>query len=218
MVPFGWCIEQPSTAGGVCPRQGDWSRHILSCSTQLNSQNTSTQQHSSQHTHMAVVLSQPVLVSSAEAAAMPPNTRYTPTPVAPENPISLPVSLSHGVQLREAGGEKMSATAISSNFRDDDAAKRTRRGRRRGGWKQQQATATGVKQRTIKKQPWRKSAVARPRAPPPPPRNTNAYLMAAAAARSKAEHGDTWQETSVLASPGRSCASTCFGGGAVPVL
>lgn len=141
---------------------------------------------------------------------MPDFTRYTPTgtPVAPENPVSLPVYLSHGVQLREAGAAEMTnQTHPSSTFVDANKTRRRRRGRKH---KQASIASTGVAQRTIKKQAWNQ----RPRAPPPPPRNTNAYLMAAAAARSKAEHGDLLgQESSVVASPGRSCTSTCYGGG-----
>lgn len=181
---------------------------------------------------MAVVLSQPAIVSSQHAAATsmeaaPPifaHARYTGAPVANENPISLPVYL-RDVQLREAGTSEMTMgpTASSSDFQRDDLVKRTRRGRR-GGRKQHQSAnvaSSGAVQRTIKKHARRRAraGAARPRAPPPPPRNTNAYLMAAAAARSKAEHGE-WQEspTSVVASPLRSCASTCYGGGAVPAL
>lgn len=153
--------------------------------------------------------------TEASSMAMPePTQRYIPHtfvwPVAAYVGTSYPLSTSHDVQSTHGAPAVMIATSASCNFQASfkaplPANKRRRTNKRKN---KQNGRSMGVAKTT--------NSNRHRRVPPPPPRNTNTYLMAAAAARSKAECNEevVWDnEASVLASPGRSSASTCFGGG-----
>ncbi len=162
---------------------------------------TLSSQHATHHTSQQ----QPPEASMA----IPQPTRYPHAfvwPIAAYVNNNYPLSTSH-VQC-------VNPPPVRCNFQDSPPARKSaHKRRRRGGAHTNRKRKTSMS-RVVTKATNRHHQ-PRNRAPPPPPRNTNKYLMAAAAARSKAEGIDdeVWDMEPSVLSPGRSSASTCFGGG-----